>query len=115
MSKFQPGSFSDISSTEVGLELWKFLNSEDSIIRLETATELRRPALEALQTQLLERFGATIKADRWKQMMGRMVRQIMEHHGYSLDQTGVRIRDGVLFTSAARYTKCGADTKIKLN
>lgn len=105
MYKFQPGSFSDISSTEVGLELWSFLNSESSIIRLETATELRRPALEALQTQLVEKFGPTIKVDRWKQMTGRMVRQIMEHHGYSLDQTGVRIRDGVLFTSAARYTK----------
>jgi len=45
MLKFQPGSFSDISSTEVGLDLWKFLNSEDSIIRLETATEPAIPGL----------------------------------------------------------------------
>mgnify|MGYP001576324525 CR=1 FL=1 len=38
-------------------------------------------------------------------MIGRMTRQIMEHHGYALDQGGERTRVKELFTSAARYKK----------
>jgi hypothetical protein len=32
-----------------------------------------------------------------------MARQVMEHHGYQLDQMGVRLRRNELFLSAARY------------
>lgn len=70
---------------------------------IETATYLRRPALQGVEPQLLSEFGDEIRGDRWKQLVGRMVRQIMERNGYSLDQSGVRIRNGQLFTSAARY------------
>lgn len=102
---FDAGSFSDISETEMGKSLWEFLNNEDIFIRLETASYLKRPALEGVQLQLLERFGDPIRADRWKQMIGRMTRQIMEHRGYSLDRAGVRVIVNDLFTSAARYKK----------
>ena len=105
MFDFDAGSFSDIARAPTGLAIWSFLNEKSSLIRLDTATYLKRPALEAMQAHLLAKFGDEIRGDRWKQMMGRMTRQIMEHHGYSLDQTGVRIRNGVLFTSAARYTQ----------
>lgn len=105
MFDFDAGNFLDIADTPEGRAVWQFLNEKDSLIRLETATYLGRPALEGIQEQLLGQFGDDIRADRWKQMMGRMTRQIMEHHGYGLDQTGVRIRVGNLFTSAARYIK----------
>ncbi len=105
MPDFDAGSFSDISETNLAKKIWSFLNTDENFIRFETATELRRPALEPLQRRLLDEFGNEIRGDRWKQMMGRMVRQIMEHHGYSLDQTGIRIRNGEIFTSAARYKK----------
>jgi hypothetical protein len=101
--EFNPGSFSDISSTKLAQKIWEYLNMEIPYTRLETASDLRRPALEPLGRHLIEEFGEEIKADRWKQMIGRMARQIMEHHGYSLDQTGVRIRNNPLFSSAARY------------
>ncbi len=102
---FDAGMFSDLANTQTGELLWNFLNTEESMIRLETATSLYRPALEGLQQQLLERFGDEIKPDRWKQMIGRMVRQIMESRGYVLDRTGVRFREKILFLSAARYKK----------
>lgn len=105
MLSFDAGSFSDISDTGLGKKLWTFLNSESSLACLDTTTFLKKPALEGLQPQLLEEFGADIASDRYKQMTGRMVRQIMEHRGYTLDQTGVRTRVGNLFTSAARYKK----------
>jgi hypothetical protein len=105
MFDFDAGSFSDIAKTALGKGLWEFLNSEETIIRLETATYLKRPALEGVQPQLLAKFGDEIRPDRWKQMIGRMTRQIMEHQGYSLDQAGVRVSVSDLFTSAARYKK----------
>ncbi len=105
MFDFDAGSFSDLSDTPTGKALWEFLNSEKALACLDTTTYLQRPALEGLQSQLLAKFGEEIKPDRWKQMTGRMVRQIMEHRGYQLDQTGVRTRVGELFTSAARYKK----------
>ena len=105
MFDFDAGSFSDLSETTTGKRLWDFLNSQEVLSCLETTTFLHRPALEGLQPSLQERFGDVITADRWKQMTGKMVRQIMERRGYTLDQTGVRIRVGELFTSAARYKK----------
>ena len=105
MFDFDAGSFSDLAESSTGKALWKFLNTEESLACLDTTTYLLRPALEGLQPQLLAEFGEDIRPDRWKQMTGRMVRQIMEHRGYHLDQTGVRTRVSELFTSAARYKK----------
>lgn len=102
---FDAGSFSDLASTAQGIALWRYLNSGEAIACLETTTFLRRPALEGLQPKLMEQFGDNLAAGRWRQVAGRMVRQIMEHRGYTLDQTGVRTRVGTLFTSAARYKK----------
>ena len=105
MFDFDAGTFSQIAESPTGLALWSYLNKKSTLIRFEAATDMKRPALEPVQKFLVEKFGDEIRGDRWKQMMGRMTRQIMEHHGFSLDQTGVRIRNGELFTSAARYTR----------
>jgi hypothetical protein len=105
MSDFDAGTFSDLAGTEMGAALWQYLNSPAVVACLETTTYLGRPALEGLQPHLITRFGDEIRPDRWKQLAGRMVRQVMEHRGYVLDQTGVRTRVGDLFTSAARYRK----------
>jgi len=105
MNTFDAGSFADLADTPIAQALWQFLNSERSSDCLETTTFLRRPALEGLQPRLLAEFGEEIRADRLKQMIGRMTRQVMESRGYALDQTGVRIRVGDLFTSAARYRR----------
>src|SRR5947207_15734771 len=105
MFEFDAGSFSDVSNTPLGMALWKFLNEENSVAILKKTTYLEHPALEGLQPELLEKFGDEIRADRLKQALGRMTRQIMEHHGYALDQAGARTRIRELFTSAARYKK----------
>ena len=105
MIDFEAGSFSDLAGTTDGTKLWEYLNSPEALACLETTTYLGRPALEGLQPRMMEKFGAFITVDRWKQLAGRMVRQVMEHRGYALDQTGVRCRVGDLFTSAARYRK----------
>lgn len=108
MPDFDAGSFLDIATSRTGTALWKFLNEEPTVKCLETTTYLKRPALEGLQDQLLKKFGDEIRSDRWKQMIGRMTRQVMEHHGYTLDQVGAKVRVKELFTSAARYKKLEA-------
>ncbi|MEH6386720.1 MULTISPECIES: hypothetical protein [Pseudomonas] len=105
MRIFDPGSFSDVANTPLGAAIWRFLHEDSSIACLETTTYLKRPALEGLQPHLLAEFGDDIRADRVKQMTGRMVRQVMENLGYSLDQTDVGIRVGDLYKTAARYAK----------
>jgi hypothetical protein len=105
MQHFEPGSFSDVFNTPIGDSVWKFLHKETSFACLETTTYLKRPALEGLQPHLVAEFGDEIRADRVKQMTGRMVRQLMENRGYQLDQTDVGIRVGDLYKTAARYVR----------
>lgn len=102
---FDPGMFKDLFETPFGERLWNYLNEERTILQMETATALRRPALEPLEEKLVEKFQDEIRADRAKQMCGRMVRQIMEKEGYLFDRSGVPITSKFLFSSAARYTK----------
>lgn len=104
--KYDAGRFSDLAGTKTGRALWEFLNEHDSVLMMETATNLGKPALAPMGERLLTTFGAEIKVDRWKQMIGHMVRQIMEREGYSHDVTGLKVKSP-LFSRASRYKKKG--------
>jgi hypothetical protein len=104
MHDYHPQVFAETYNTPPGNALWAFMNEAENIIRMETATYLGRPAVEPLSPLLLARFGDQIRADRIKQMIGHMARQVMERLGHRLDRNGVRItRKGNMFTSATRY------------
>lgn len=102
---YHPDKFAkNFNSPEgIGRKLWDFLNEQDSITRLVTATELGRPAVEGVANKLFDRFGYIVTFDRNKQMTGHMVRQIMERLGYKLDAQNVLARAGGVFTRASRY------------
>jgi hypothetical protein len=100
---YSPQNFSDLATTEFGGALWDFLKQRDNLIRMETATILERAAVEPLAGPLVEEFGDQAGDDRTKQMIGHMVRQIMEELGYEIDRTGLRITRPSLFTSGASY------------
>jgi hypothetical protein len=53
----------------------------------------------------LATFGDEVRADRIKQCIGNMIRQVMEPRGYRIDRQNVRIpaNRGNMFTSATRY------------
>ncbi len=102
---YRPSRFSDRANTELGHSLWRFLNAPDNHLRMETASELRRPAVEALATRLTKTFGEQVSEDRTKRMIGHMVRQIMEERGFVLDGQNVRVRIGHLFQRASRYKR----------
>lgn len=101
---YRPDKFASTFKAEGGRVIWDFLNKDISITRMETASYLLRPAIEPLAPYLLNEFGAGIAARRMKQMVGHMVRQIMENRGYRLQQSNVRItRKGNFFASGSRY------------
>ena len=110
----------ELIMAKVNYNVDAYLNEEKTIVMLETATYLDRPALEALVPTLEARFGDELKGikdnsnnpenidfDRLKQTIGHMVRVIMEKHGYVIDQNGIEIPNirQTLFLTATRYKK----------
>ena len=105
MKTYYPQKFQRTYTTPLGHDLWIFLNEHDNVIRLQTASELRRPALEALATRIIDKFGDPVRADRVKQMMGHMTKQILESNNFEWDTFHIKVRNGDLFTYASRYKK----------
>lgn len=101
---YNPETFTAQYETPLGQKLWPFLNSPEIIAALETACHLGKPAVEGIEEQLLEEFRDEILADRVKQMIGHMVKQILTHRGWILDQSEVKVHS-VPFIKAARYKR----------
>ena len=103
---YRPDKFANTFKEEDGQALWDFLNEPDNVLRMVTASYLGRPAVEPLSPALLQRFGPSIKRVRLKQMIGHMVRQVLEARGYRLDRSTVKIsRISNMFASGSRYVK----------
>lgn len=90
-----------------GATLERFLCDPVNLGRLDASVEMRRPAAQALAVPLLEAFGEKAHIFRFRQLVGHMLRHLMTARGCELDQTDVRIPDGILFTRAARYRNKG--------
>lgn len=105
---YRPDRFASTYQAEDGAALWAFLNRDINVTRMQTASYLARPAIEPVAPFLLDAFDARITQLRVKQMIGHMVRQIMEKRGYRLQQSNVRItRRGNIFSSGSRYVPPG--------
>lgn len=106
---FNPRSFTDISGRPESIRLWSFLNRENSKIKMMTASDLGRPALEAVADDLLDEFGDQFAEnsphrDRFKQMGGAMTRQVMEAAGYAWVRDNVPL-SGAPFSRASKYRR----------
>ena len=104
MFAYNPERFASLFASPLGQRLWAFLTRPDSVARLETASELGKPAVEGIEEQLLAEFREDVLANRVKQMVGHMVRQIMEQRDWVLDQTDVKVQS-VPFSKATRYRR----------
>ena len=107
--EYDSRNFSDLYETKLGRELWHFMRRSDNVVRMATASFLRRPAVEPLSPGLFEEFGPAVGEDRLKQMIGHMARQVMEAVGYRIEQPrrSIRITRENLFSSGARYRRPG--------
>ena len=104
MFTYNPEKFASLFAAPLGQSLWSLLTRPEIVARLETASELGKPAVEGIEEQLLAEFGNDVLTHRIKQMVGHMVRQIMEQCDWVLDQTDVKVRS-VPFIKAARYRR----------
>ena len=104
MIAYKPEKFTSLYETDIGQQLWSFLTLPENVARLETASELTKPAVEGIEEQLLGTFREDVLADRVKQMIGHMVRQILEQRGWVLDQGDVKVQS-VPFMKATRYRR----------
>lgn len=101
---YDPGTFASLARSPQGRRLWTALNSDRYFAAMETATLLRHPAVKGIEEMLLQDFGVYVLQDRVKQMIGSMVRQIMEAHGYVIDQQKVKI-GSIPFYAGTRYKR----------
>jgi hypothetical protein len=104
MIAYNPDKFASLYETELGQRIWAFLTEDENVARLETASQLGKPAVEGIEEHLLAEFREEVLADRVKQMVGHMVRQILEQRDWVLDQADVKVQS-VPFTKAARYRR----------
>lgn len=103
MGDFDSSYFGDAGRTKLADQLWRFLNSEDSVIRLIVASELRHVALDGVVLALEKKFGAVLKENRVRQMVGAMVKQVLAPHGWNVAEKSIKVRFGEYFSVAARY------------
>lgn len=118
--EFVANTFKALYADEQGRAIWNYLNTEKSVIRMEAVSDVGKPAVLAVEEGLLNECGVKERGkhdsnqaksdedkrnDRIKQMIGAMVRQVMEHHGYQLHANNVKIPNSKIFYSAASYRK----------
>jgi len=109
--EYDAWKFVQLAESDFGKKLWEFLNEHETFIRMETATRLKRPAVEGIAEELLINFNEEIKnlnnSDylRVKQMIGHMVKQVMASHNYHVFMKNVRVLSTNLFSKGTRYIK----------
>ena len=104
MKRYNAKLFRSLANTCLGKELWIFLNDDIIVVGMKTATYLSKPAVSGIEEMLLDKFKEEVLDDRVKQMIGHMVRQIMEAIGYVVEKRNVIIGYG-LFSKGTRYTR----------
>jgi hypothetical protein len=74
---------------------------------MKAVTAVERPAVEALSEPLIAEFGRDIAQPAIKQMVGHMVRQVMEALEYEVDRQRVRITRPGLFATGMTFRRPG--------
>ena len=100
---FANPAFGDISAFAPP-KLWPFMNRPENVTKMETASDLGRPAVEAIGSALLDEFGDALLDDRVKQLIGAMAKQVLERSGYVIDQQNVKISEPP-FARGTRYRR----------
>lgn len=105
MDVFDGAEFGAFGQSRVARSLWRFLNKPDQVVRLEVASELGHAALDGVIVDLERKFNRSLRGKRTKQMVGAMIKRVLESRGWRIGKTGIRVRLGRRFTVAARYHK----------
>jgi hypothetical protein len=101
---FIKGSIGEIGDTPFATQLWDFCNSQEALTCLKVTSFLGCAAVDGLQLLLFEKIDKKqFYNQKVKQMIGRMVKQIMQTQGYVVDVKATKTRQKSLFSTGARY------------
>jgi hypothetical protein len=104
--EYNPRNFKNVFESEIGKNIWSYLNSDNGKERMILTTQLGHPAAEGIGDKLLEKCGEGVKVDNVKQATGHMIRHVMEEMGYKHNQRSVQCRKKTeVFSKASRYIK----------
>lgn len=113
--EFKTKTFIDLYKTPQAQKIWSFLNSPLALNRMQAVSDVNKPALLGIEQYLIENHGVPERVtvtesdksqfDRLKQMLGAMVRQVMEANDYRLQSSNVKVPSSRLFYSASMYCK----------
>lgn len=102
------GPYKTAADVKTLRRIQEFMKSDEAIFRMTVATELERPAVEALSGPLLERFEKDLTGpnrDALKKFIGWTARKVLKNEGFHIDQQNCLVRTGKLFTRATRYVR----------
>ena len=105
MVAFDGAEFGAFGQSRVARSLWKFLNQRDQVVRLEVASELGHAAVDGVVIDMERKFDTSLRDKRTKQMVGAMIKRVLESRGWRVGEKGIRVRLGRRFSVAARYHK----------
>lgn len=101
---FEHARATQLAKSNLGIEIWGFLNEDKQKDRMEFASDLGQAAVKGIADQLVEKFGNNLFDDQVKQMIGDMVRVIMAKEGFTIDQKNVDVRE-FPFVKGTRYMR----------
>lgn len=104
MFTWNPEEFASLHKTDLGQHSWEFLTRPESLARLETASQVSKPAVDRIEEQFPDVFREYDLADRVMQIVCHIVRQILEQRDWVLDQSDVKV-PSVPFRMATRYRR----------
>ena len=84
--------------------LSEFLADEATVRMMVAASEAGRPAVEAIGSELLHEFGDRVRPNPVRQQIGRLVRPIMESHGFEPHKRRRHVKSK-LFTVGTVYRR----------
>lgn len=93
--------------TEIGKEILEILNKESSILKMIHAIKLCKPPVSLLQEDLKEILDKTVicnELDKYKQFVGRSIRDILKEYGY-INRDKKEVKTEGHFKSGALYIK----------
>lgn len=84
--------------------LSEFLADESTVRMMVAASEAGRPAVEPIGSDLLREFGDRVRPNPVKQQIGRLVRPIMQSHGFEPHKRRRHVKS-TLFTAGTVYRR----------
>lgn len=110
-------SYSDVKDFDFRKSVWDFLCRDESVVRIITAVDYNRPSTQFISIYLkvflnnlkidIENWKRNNRGefDRFKMMVGNMIRSILGEHNYEPDKSAKYKDIANIFSTSSKYKK----------